>query len=78
MKTPFYEIHKSLNAKLLDFYGWVMLLQYSTGIINEHMWQTMSPNCRTIKRCTPRCVMTAAGSLMIWSSTRSIEKNFFW
>jgi aminomethyltransferase len=37
MRTPFYEIHKSLNAKLVDFHGWLMPLQYSTGIINEHM-----------------------------------------
>jgi aminomethyltransferase len=36
MKTPFYEMHKSLNAKLVDFHGWVMPLQYSSGIINEH------------------------------------------
>ena len=37
MKTPFYERHKSLNAKMVDFHGWVMPLQYSAGIINEHM-----------------------------------------
>ena len=37
MKTPFYERHKSLDARMVDFHGWVMPLQYSTGIINEHM-----------------------------------------
>ena len=37
MKTPFYEEHRSLNAKMVDFHGWVMPLQYSAGIINEHM-----------------------------------------
>jgi aminomethyltransferase len=37
MKTPFYEEHRSLNAKMVDFHGWVMPLQYSSGIINEHM-----------------------------------------
>src|SRR5216684_3025984 len=36
MKTPFYEKHKSLNARMVDFHGWLMPLQYS-GIINEHM-----------------------------------------
>ncbi len=35
MRTPFYEIHKSLNAKIVDFHGWEMPLQYS-GIIDEH------------------------------------------
>ena len=37
MKTPFYEEHRSLNAKMVDFHGWLMPLQYSAGIINEHL-----------------------------------------
>ncbi|MBI3842569.1 MAG: glycine cleavage system aminomethyltransferase GcvT [Thaumarchaeota archaeon] len=36
MRTPFYEIHKSLNAKIVDFHGWDMPLEYS-GIIDEHI-----------------------------------------
>src|SRR5919202_1766134 len=36
MKTPFYDIHKSLGAKMLDFHGWKMPLYYS-GIIDEHI-----------------------------------------
>jgi aminomethyltransferase len=36
MKTPFYQIHKSLGAKMLNFHGWEMPLQYS-GIIDEHI-----------------------------------------
>jgi aminomethyltransferase len=36
MKTPFYEKHESLHAKMVDFHGWFMPLQYS-GIINEHV-----------------------------------------
>ena len=36
MKTPFYDIHRSLGAKMLNFYGWEMPLQYS-GIIDEHI-----------------------------------------
>ncbi|HEX9844839.1 MAG TPA: glycine cleavage system aminomethyltransferase GcvT [Candidatus Nitrosotenuis sp.] len=35
MRTPFYEIHKSSNAKIVDFHGWEMPLEYS-GIIDEH------------------------------------------
>jgi aminomethyltransferase len=35
MKTPFYDIHTSLGAKMLSFHGWEMPLQYS-GIIDEH------------------------------------------
>src|ERR687885_583852 len=36
MRTPFYDIHKSLGAKIMDFHGWEMPLQYS-GIIDEHV-----------------------------------------
>jgi aminomethyltransferase len=35
MKTPFYDLHRSLGAKMLNFHGWEMPLQYS-GIIDEH------------------------------------------
>jgi aminomethyltransferase len=36
MRTPFYDIHKSLGAKIVDFHGWEMPLHY-TGIIDEHI-----------------------------------------
>lgn len=35
MRTPFYEFHKSSNAKITDFHGWEMPIEYS-GIIDEH------------------------------------------
>src|ERR671914_669670 len=36
MKTPFYDIHRSSGAKMLNFHGWEMPLHYS-GIIDEHI-----------------------------------------
>jgi aminomethyltransferase len=36
VRTPFYDIHKSLGAKIVDFHGWEMPLQY-TGILDEHV-----------------------------------------
>ena len=36
MQTPFYDIHKSLGAKIVNFHGWEMPLQYS-GIMDEHV-----------------------------------------
>jgi aminomethyltransferase len=35
-RTPFYEIHKSLNAKIVPFAGYEMPVQYPTGITAEH------------------------------------------
>ena len=36
MKTALYEHHKQLNAKMVDFCGWQMPVQYK-GIIPEHL-----------------------------------------
>lgn len=35
MKTPFHDLHISLGARIVDFHGWEMPLQYS-GIVDEH------------------------------------------
>ncbi len=35
-QTPFYEIHRNKNAKILPFAGYEMPIQYEKGIIHEH------------------------------------------
>jgi aminomethyltransferase len=35
-RTPLYETHKRLGAKLIDFGGWWLPVSYATGIIDEH------------------------------------------
>jgi len=35
-KTPLYDAHRRLGAKLIDFGGWMMPVNYGTGIIDEH------------------------------------------
>ncbi len=35
-RTPLYAVHKRLNAKMVDFGGWDMPVEYS-GLIREHM-----------------------------------------
>ena len=35
-RTPLYDAHKALGAKLIDFGGWWMPVSYATGIIDEH------------------------------------------
>ncbi len=35
-RTPLYEAHRKLGAKLVDFGGWSMPLQYTGGILHEH------------------------------------------
>jgi glycine cleavage system aminomethyltransferase T len=36
VRSPFYDIHKSLGAKMVNFHGWEMPLYYS-GIMDEHI-----------------------------------------
>src|ERR1700756_5309290 len=36
-RTPLYELHRSLGAKLTAFAGYEMPVQYPTGIIAEHL-----------------------------------------
>ncbi len=36
-KTPLYAAHIELEAKMIDFNGWDMPVQYKTGILQEHM-----------------------------------------
>ncbi len=35
-KTPLWELHRSLGARLIDFGGWDMPVQYTAGTIKEH------------------------------------------
>jgi aminomethyltransferase len=34
-KTPLYELHEKLGARMIDFHGWMMPVQYK-GVIEEH------------------------------------------
>ena len=36
-KTPLNAAHRELNGKMVDFGGWDMPVQYSAGVIEEHM-----------------------------------------
>lgn len=36
-KTPLNESHRALGGKMVDFGGWDMPVQYSAGVIEEHM-----------------------------------------
>ena len=35
-RTPLFEQHRALGAKMVPFGGWEMPVQYPTGIIKEH------------------------------------------
>ena len=37
LRTPFYEQHLTLEAKMVEFGGWEMPLMYPDGIIREHL-----------------------------------------
>jgi aminomethyltransferase len=35
-KTPLYDAHLAINARMVPFAGWEMPIQYPTGILAEH------------------------------------------
>lgn len=35
-KTPLFDAHQKRGARIIDFGGWLMPVQYATGIIDEH------------------------------------------
>lgn len=38
LKTPLYDLHLSLEGKMVDFAGWMMPVNYPMGIMAEHHW----------------------------------------
>ncbi len=36
-RTVFYDQHKGLGAKIVEFGGWEMPIQYPSGIVEEHL-----------------------------------------
>jgi aminomethyltransferase len=37
-RTPLYDFHVSLGAKMVPFAGYEMPVQYPTGVLKEHLW----------------------------------------
>ena len=37
LKTPLYEEHVALNGRIVEFAGYLLPVQYPTGVIREHM-----------------------------------------
>lgn len=37
-RTPLYGLHLSLGAKMVEFAGYEMPVQYSEGVLKEHLW----------------------------------------
>ncbi len=38
LKTPLYDVHVALSAKIVPFAGYAMPVQYPTGVLQEHLW----------------------------------------
>ena len=41
-RTPFYDLHVKLGARIVPFAGYEMPVQYPTGILAEHNWTRSS------------------------------------
>ena len=38
LRTPLYELHVDLGARMVPFAGYAMLVQYPAGVLKEHLW----------------------------------------
>ena len=38
LRTPLYDLHVSLGAKMVPFAGYEMPVQYPLGVLKEHLW----------------------------------------
>ena len=36
-RTPLYDLHVALGARMVPFAGWDMPVQYPMGVLNEHL-----------------------------------------
>lgn len=61
-RTLLYERHKVLNASMVDFCGWEMPVQYSSGIIEEHLATRKGAGLFDVSHMG-RFVFTGKGSL---------------
>ncbi len=37
-RTPLFDLHRELGARMVDFVGWEMPVQYPQGVLQEHLW----------------------------------------
>ncbi|RYF92280.1 MAG: glycine cleavage system protein T, partial [Caulobacteraceae bacterium] len=37
-KTPLYDVHVAAGARMVPFAGYLMPVQYSDGVLKEHLW----------------------------------------
>jgi aminomethyltransferase len=38
LRTPLYDLHRELGGRMVDFAGWELPVQYTKGILQEHLW----------------------------------------
>ncbi|MEL7259704.1 MAG: glycine cleavage system aminomethyltransferase GcvT, partial [Pseudomonadota bacterium] len=38
LRTPLYDLHAELGAKMVSFAGYEMPVQYGLGVMKEHLW----------------------------------------
>ncbi|HHK75254.1 MAG TPA: glycine cleavage system aminomethyltransferase GcvT [Rhizobiales bacterium] len=42
LRTPLYDLHRELGAKLVPFAGYEMPVQYAMGVLKEHQWTRLN------------------------------------
>ena len=77
-KTPLNEQHKKLGGKMVDFGGWEMPIQYTAGVIEEHLRsgnENSRQMFRDLERTEPR-IIHYVGSIKPWESERVLGEYY--
>ena len=64
-KTPLNAEHRELGGKMVDFGGWDMPVQYSAGVIEEHMATRTRAGLFDVSHM--RWILRLTGGLPTWA-----------
>lgn len=78
-RTVLFDEHKRLNAKMIDFGGWEMPVNYETGIINEHLETRKNAGLFDVSHMG-RCVIKGKDAVpfltyVLTNNARSLDVN---
>ena len=51
LKTPLYDAHVKAGGKIVPFAGYLLPVQYGTGVITEHMAVREKMHLQTCRSC---------------------------
>ena len=71
-RTPLYDVHVSLGAKMVPFAGYDMPVQYPLGVLKEHLWTREQAGLFDVSHMGQAILVSADG--VFETAARALEK----